>query len=217
MTIYGSCIINNNGSGESSHRGTHNFYVESKSKIIYKEEHLGFGENINKFINSTNNITLNDDCLFKFNSIQLENINNSDKEMIVYVGNNSVIDISESLKTSMDETVFSKFDINLDGYDSKCKLVSRSFADVNSVQQFISNVNGNNKCFAHVECDGIISGNAKIISIPGVSANHLDANLTHEASIGKINKEQVIKLMTLGYSKEEAKQKIIKGFLEHEM
>jgi len=56
--------------------------------------------------------------------------------------------------------------------------------------------------------------NAKVAAIPQVSANHIEASLIHEAAIGKIAGEQLIKLMTLGLTEKEAEEQIVSGFLK---
>ena len=52
-----------------------------------------------------------------------------------------------------------------------------------------------------------------VTAVPMLTANHLEASLIHEAAIGKIAGEQIVKLMTLGLTEEEAEAQIINGFL----
>ena len=123
------------------------------------------------------------------------------------------LQIQEKLMTHGEQTADSEVDVFLNGVDSRCQITSRSVAKDVSTQVFYPRVQGNNKCFGHVQCDSIIMGNAKVRSIPEISANHVDASLIHEAAIGKIAGEQILKLMTLGLTAEEAEQKILEGFL----
>ena len=128
-------------------------------------------------------------------------------------GANSEVQINEKLLTAGDQHAVSEMDVILNGEGSRTRVVSRSVAKEASTQIFYPRVQGNAPCFGHVSCDSIIMGAAKVRSIPEISCNHVDAALMHEAAIGKIAGEQLLKLETLGLTPEEAEEKILDGFL----
>ncbi|CDC31638.1 sufB/sufD domain protein [Clostridium sp. CAG:508] len=147
-------------------------------------------------------------------TIQIEGVSSTVRETKGELGNNTSLVITERVMTSGNQIAKSIFDIDLNGENSSVHVASRAIARDNSVQEFSSNVNGNNKCFGHVECDAIIMDKAKVTSTPKIVANDVDASLLHEAAIGKIAGEQLIKLMTLGLTEKEAEEQIISGFLK---
>ena len=147
-------------------------------------------------------------------SVQIKGVSSTVRETYASMKKGSSLVITERIMTTGKQTAKTVFDVNLDGEDSSVHVASRSVAEDESVQEFISNVKGNTKCFGHVECDAIIMGNGRVISDPKIEANNVDASLVHEAAIGKIAGEQLIKLMTLGLTEKEAEEQIINGFLK---
>ena len=147
-------------------------------------------------------------------SVQIKGVTSTIRKTEANMEKGSRLIISERIMTTENQIAKTIFDVNLNGKDSSVHVASRSVAEDNSVQEFISNVKGNAKCFGHVECDAIIMGNAKVISDPKIEANNIEASLIHEAAIGKIAGEQLIKLMTLGLTEKEAEKQIINGFLK---
>ena len=111
-------------------------------------------------------------------------------------------------------TAETDFEVDLNGVDSGANVISRSVAKDESKQVFLSKINGNNRCSGHTECDAIIMDKAVVSAIPEITASHIDASLIHEAAIGKIAGEQLIKLMTLGLTEAEAEAQIVNGFLK---
>ena len=81
------------------------------------------------------------------------------------------------------------------------------------MQIFNPLVSGEAACHGHVQCDAIIMGNAVVKAIPGIEAAREDAQLVHEAAIGKIAGDQITKLMTPGLTEEEAEAEILDDFL----
>ena len=147
-------------------------------------------------------------------TVQIEGVSSTVRETNANLSKNTTLVISERIMTSGEQTAKTIFNVSLNGKDSSVHVASRSIAKNNSKQEFISNVLGNEKCFGHVECDAIIMDKAKVISTPKIVANHIEASLVHEAAIGKIAGEQLIKLMTLGLTEKEAEEQIISGFLK---
>ena len=147
-------------------------------------------------------------------TVQIEGVSSTIRETSGDLGDNSTLTITEKIMTNGNQFAKTVFNVDLNGKDSSVHVTSRSVAKDNSSQEFYSNVNGNSKCFGHVECDAIIMDNAKITATPKIVANHIGASLIHEAAIGKIAGEQLIKLMTLGLTEKEAEEQIISGFLK---
>lgn len=215
VLIVAGCGVHNSGDKMSSHNGIHTFHVGNNSHVRYVEKHLGVGKkNSERNLDPVTVAYIGKNSKLEMEMIQLGGVTNSTRTTTAVVGDKSSLIIKESLLTQNNEKVKTQFDVELKGKDSKTDVVSRAVAQGKSVQEFISNVVGENECFGHVECDGILSDRAQITSTPKIVAKHKDALLTHEASIGKISEQQQIKLMTLGLSKEEAEERIIQGFLQ---
>lgn len=214
VTIIAGCAIHNESDNYSKHEGIHTFYLEKNSKVNYIEEHIGNNfKKSNKIINTKTIINMNDNSEFIMNTIQKRGVNSAERITDCNLNNNAKLLINEKLLTGNDDEATSVYNVNLNGTNSALTISSRTIAKDDSDIKFESNVNGNNACFAHVECDAIIMNNAKVLSSPTVNAKHKDAILTHEAAIGKIAKEQVEKLMTLGLNKNQAENTIINNFL----
>lgn len=215
VLIVAGCGVHNSGDKMSSHNGIHTFHVGNNSHVRYVEKHLGVGKkNSERNLDPVTVAYIGKNSKLEMEMIQLGGVTNSTRTTTAVVGDKSSLIIKESLLTQNSERVKTQFDVELKGKNSKTDVVSRAVAQGKSVQEFVSNVVGENECFGHVECDGILSDKAQITSTPKIVAKHKDALLTHEASIGKISEQQQIKLMTLGLSKEEAEERIIQGFLQ---
>ncbi len=215
VLIVAGCGVHNSGDKMSSHNGIHTFHVGNNSHVRYVEKHLGVGKkNSERNLDPVTVAYIGKNSKLEMEMIQLGGVTNSTRTTTAVVGDKSSLIIKESLLTQNSERVKTQFDVELKGKNSKTDVVSRAVAQGKSVQEFVSNVVGENECFGHVECDGILSDKAQITSTPKIVAKHKDALLTHEASIGKISEQQQIKLMTLGLSKEEAEETIIQGFLQ---
>lgn len=215
VEIIAGCGIHNEKENDSTHNGIHRFFLEEGSKVKYSEKHYGEGEGIGKkILNPVTEVTLKKGSMLEMNTIQIKGVDSTIRETKGILEENTSFVIYEKIMTHDNQFAKTIFEVNLNGENSSTHLVSRSVATDNSKQEFVSKIYGNSKCFAHVECDAIIKDNAKITAIPEITANYVDANLIHEAAIGKIANEQLIKLMTLGLSEKEAEKEIIKGFLK---
>lgn len=215
VIINSECFVHNDSRKTSQHDGVHTFYLEKGSNVIYIENHYAEGENENnKVLNSEAIFYLKKKSSLEIKSSQMKGVTSSIRKIVAYLEDDATIIVNDKVFTSEKETSKSIFEITLDGKNSSAKITSRSVAEGESGQEFISIVNGNNKCFAHVECDALIKDKARAISTPAINANTKEARLIHEATIGKIAKEELIKLMSLGLSSKEAEEKIIDGFLK---
>lgn len=215
ILIVAGCGIHNTTDQKSSHNGIHTFHIGKNCKVKYIEKHLGIGNNnTDKILNPITNIEVGENSVFEMDTIQLGGVSYSKRDTSAELKNDATLLITEKILTTNKDIAQTNFNVNLSGYNSKVEVVSRSVAKNKSKQSFYSNLIGKNKCFGHVECDGVISESAQITSTPKIVAKNVDAELVHEAAIGKISEEQITKLMTLGLDKESAEQKIIEGFLK---
>lgn len=215
VVIVAGCGIDNCSSCKSQHDGVHTFYVGQNSKVTYIERHFGHGEGSGqKVMNPQTVVHLQENSEMILNTTQLEGIDNGIRITNAIIDKNASLVINEKVMTNYKQYAKSEFYVKLNGENSKAKVSSRVVAKDNSVQDFYSSVEGNQKSFAHVECDAIIVGNAKVSSTPSIVANHPDASLVHEATIGKIAGEQLLKLLSLGLTEQEAEKAIINGFLK---
>lgn len=213
--IIAGCGIHNDHHADSEHNGIHRFFLEEGAYVKYVEKHYGEGDgNGKRILNPVTEVYLKDGSTLEMDSVQIKGVDSTDRITRAVLESNTNLVISEKIMTHGNQFAKTLFDVELKGENSSTHVTSRSVATENSKQEFISKVQGDNKCFAHVECDAIIKDNACVKSTPEVTANNVDANLTHEAAIGKIAGEQLIKLMTLGLTEKEAEDEIIKGFLK---
>ncbi len=215
VVIVAGCGIHNSTCDTAEHDGIHTFHLAKGAKIKYIEKHYGEGEGTGqRILNPQTIINLEENASMEMESVQIKGVTSTVRETYANIGKGSSLVISERIMTTGKQTAKTIFDVNLNGENSSVHVASRSVAEDDSVQEFISNVKGNTKCFGHVECDAIIMENGRVISDPKIEANNVDASLIHEAAIGKIAGEQLIKLMTLGLTEKEAEEQIINGFLK---
>ena len=215
VVIVAGCGIHNSSCETSEHDCIHTFHLSKGAKVKYIEKHYGEGNGTgDRILNPQTIVNLEEGSTLEMETIQIEGVSSTVRETKGELGDNTSLVITERVMTSANQIAKSIFDIDLNGENSSVHVASRAIARDNSVQEFSSNVNGNNKCFGHVECDAIIMDKAKVTSTPKIVANDIDASLLHEAAIGKIAGEQLIKLMTLGLTEKEAEEQIISGFLK---
>lgn len=215
VIIVAGCGIHNSTCQTAQHDGIHTFYVEEGAKVKYIEKHYGEGEGTGeKILNPQTIIHLKKNATLEMETVQIKGVDSTVRETTADLEEGANLIITERIMTHHNQTAKTIFNVALNGKGSSTKVASRSVAKDTSCQEFISNVEGNTECFGHVECDAIIMDQAKVISIPKIEANDLNASLIHEAAIGKIAGDQIVKLMTLGLSEEEAEQQIINGFLK---
>ena len=215
VIIFAGCGIHNDLHKTSEHDGIHRFYLEEGSKVKYVEKHYGEGKGTGKkILNPTTEIYMKKSSTMTMDSVQIKGVDNTLRITKAKLDDDTTLEISEKILTTGKQTAKTEFIVNLNGENASVHVTSRSVAEGSSYQEFISNITGNTKCYAHVECDAIIKEEGKVKAIPEIYAKNIDANLIHEAAIGKIAGEELQKLMTLGLNESEAEEVIIKGFLK---
>ncbi len=215
VDIIAGCGIHNAGCDTSQHDGIHTFHVGKNAKVRYYEKHYGEGEGTGKRIFNPQTVAYLDEGAFiDMETTQIRGVDSTKRYTKIVVGPGGEAVITEKLLTHGAQTAESEMDIVLAGEDASGRVISRSVAQDTSEQVFYPRMIGEAKCFGHVQCDSIIMGSAKIKSIPAITANSPDAQLIHEAAIGRIAGDQILKLMTLGLTEEEAEERILDGFLQ---
>ncbi len=215
VTIMAGCGIHNCGDAESRHDGIHTFFVGKNAKVKYIERHYGEGDGKGgKVMNPTTVINIAEGGYMEMETSQIKGIDDTNRVTRAVVSKDGTLVIREKIMTHGTQHAETDFSVDLNGENAGANVVSRSVAKGNSTQFFKSNINGNAACSGHTECDAIIMDDAKVSASPQLSANHIDASLIHEAAIGKIAGEQLIKLMTLGLTEQEAEEEIVNGFLK---
>lgn len=214
VNIVAGCGIHNDSDCDSSHDGIHRFHLGKNSKLKYVEKHYGEGDGTGgRVLNPTTELFMDEGAECEMETVQIKGVDSTVRNTVATLGKNAKLLVTERLMTHGNQTARSDMVVNLDGDDASARIISRSVAKDNSEQVFYPRAVGNCRCRAHVQCDSIIMDSAKIRSIPEIAANHEDAQVIHEAAIGKINNDQLTKLCTLGMTPEEAEQVIIEGFL----
>ena len=215
VTIIAGCGIHNGGDAASEHDGIHRFFVGKNAKVKYVEKHYGEGDgNGKRILNPGTEVYMEENSYMEMEMVQIEGVDSTNRTNSAELAAGAKLIVRERLLTHGSQNAESTYIVNLNGEDSSADVVSRSVAKDTSKQTFNSKIVGNAKCSGHTECDAIIMDDAKIFAIPGLIANNIDAALIHEAAIGKIAGEQIVKLMTLGLTEEEAEAQIVNGFLK---
>ena len=214
VTIVAGCGVHADGEEEARHNGIHRFFLAKGARVLYKEKHIGTGKGAGaKRIDPVTQITMEDDAYFEMDTVQLSGVDDTTRTTSAVLGARARLVVRERLMTNGAETAMTDFDVALNGEDAGADLVSRSVARGHSRQTFRSCIRGKTRCTGHSECDAILADEGCVIATPALEASHVDASLIHEAAIGKIAGEQLLKLCTLGLTEEEAERKIIEGFL----
>lgn len=215
VVIVAGCGIHNAGDKLSKHDGIHTFHIGKNARVKYVEKHYGSGDgNGERIMNPQTVAEIDEGGYLEMETVQIKGIDSTKRFTKATLEKDAKIVITEKLMTHGSQIAETAFEVDMNGENSSANVISRSVAKDNSKQIFLSKINGNNKCSGHSECDAIIMGDAKISAIPEITANNIDAALIHEAAIGKIAGEQIIKLMTLGLSAEQAEEQIVNGFLK---
>ena len=215
VTIIAGCGIHNGGDKDSRHDGIHTFYIGKNSHVKYVEKHYGSGDGKGeRIMNPETVVELGENSFMEMETVQIKGVDSTKRNTTATLADGAKLVITERLMTHGSQYAESSFRVDLNGEGSSANLISRAVARDDSRQLFLAKINGNNRCAGHSECDAIIMDNAKISAVPEITANHLDAALIHEAAIGKIAGEQIIKLMTLGLTEAEAEAQIVNGFLK---
>lgn len=215
VIIMAGCGIHNDLHKDSEHDGIHRFFLSENSKVKYVEKHYGEGKGDGKrVLNPTTEIYMKQGSSMTMDSVQIKGVDDTIRITKAELAENTTLVINEKILTNNAQTAKTEFNVELNGENASSHVTSRSVATDDSYQEFKSNINGNTKCYAHVECDAIIKDNGRVKAIPEIYAGSVDANLIHEAAIGKIAGEQLLKLMSLGLSEKDAEAAIIEGFLK---
>ena len=214
VTIIAGCGIHNDACGDAEHDGVHTFHLAKNAKVRYIERHYAAGDGTGKkSFDPVTNIYCEENASFTMESIQLGGVTSTVRKTYALLGKKAQLLVKEKILTDNEESAVTDFKVELKGEHSRADIVSRSVAKGRSVQNFGSDLVGLSECFGHVECDGILLGGARIISTPKIDAVSPEASLVHEAAVGKIAGEQLLKLMSLGLTEQEAENAVIKGFL----
>ncbi len=215
VLIVAGCGIDNCGKQDSRHDGVHRFFVGKNAKIKYVEKHYGSGTGEGKrILNPVTEVYQEEGSAVEMEMVQIKGVDDTERSTVAELKDGATLVVRERLMTHGNQRAVSKYAVSLNGRDSTADVVSRSVAKDNSFQKFDAKIAGNAPCRGHTECDSIIMDNGRILAVPGLEANDLDASLVHEAAIGKIAGDQIIKLMTLGLTEAEAEEQIINGFLK---
>ena len=215
VTIVAGCGIDNCGPKDSEHDGIHRFYVGKGAKVRYVEKHYGSGTGSGKrILNPGTEVYMEEDSTMEMEMVQIKGVDDTDRTTTADLAAGAKLVVRERLMTHDKQRAISTYVVNLNGAGATADVVSRSVARDDSYQKFDAKIIGNAPCSGHTECDSIIMDNGRILAVPGLEANDVDAALVHEAAIGKIAGDQIIKLMTLGLTEQEAEEQIINGFLK---
>ena len=205
VVIVAGCGIHNCGTDTSEHDGIHTFFIGKDAKVKYIEKHYGEGDGTGeKILNPTTIVHIDEGGYMEMETTQIKGVDSTIRDTSADLKDGATLVIREKIMTHGNQTAETNFKVELNGEDSSANVISRSVAKGNSRQVYNSRICGNNKCYGHTECDAILMDNGKVNAIPALEANDLDASLIHEAAIGKIAGEQLIKLMTLGLTEKEA-------------
>ena len=215
VVIVAGCGIDNCGKQDSRHDGVHRFFVGKNARIKYVEKHYGSGTGEGKrILNPVTEVYQEEGSTVEMEMVQIKGVDDTERTTKAELAENAKLIVRERLMTHGEQHAVSAYTVTLNGRNSTADVVSRSVARENSYQKFDAKIAGNAACHGHTECDSIIMDNGRILAVPGLEANDIDAELVHEAAIGKIAGEQIIKLMTLGLTEKEAEEQIINGFLK---
>lgn len=214
VVIVAGCGVHADAHGEALHSGVHRFFLGKGSRVLYKEKHVGNGEG-KKRIDPETWMELEEDAYLEMDTLQIRGVDSTVRKTGGRLKSRAKLVIHERILTDGDETAKTDFQVDLDGEDAGVDLISRAVAKGKSRQEYHSVIRGNTRCTGHSECDAILVGNGTVSAAPELFAGDIDAALIHEAAIGKIAGEQILKLCTLGLTEEAAEEKIIQGFLKN--
>ena len=214
VVIVAGCGIHNCGSQDSQHDGIHRFFVGKNARVRYVEKHYGEGDGTGKrLLNPGTEVYMEENSVAEMEMVQIRGVDSTERVTTAELAAGAKLIVKERLMTHGSQTAVSLYKVNLNGAGANADVVSRSVARDDSYQKFDACISGSAPCHGHTECDSIIMDHGRILAVPSLEANHVDAELIHEAAIGKIAGEQLVKLMTLGLTEAEAEEQIINGFL----
>ena len=215
VLIVAGCGIDNCGSADSEHDGIHRFYIGKNAHIKYVEKHYGSGTGTGKrILNPVTEVYMEEGSSCEMEMVQIKGVDDTTRTTKAELKEGAKLLVSERLMTHDDQRAISVYEVELNGAGSSADIVSRAVARDRSYQKFDAVISGNAPCHGHSECDSLIMDQGVVLAVPALKANNVDAELIHEAAIGKIAGEQIMKLMTLGLTEQEAEEEIINGFLK---
>lgn len=215
VTIVAGCGIHNGGDEKSEHDGIHSFYIGKNARVKYVEKHYGTGDGSGeRVLNPETIVMMEEGSYMEMDTVQIKGVDSTIRKTKATLKEDATLVIKEKIMTHGNQFAKTDFEVDLNGENCGANVISRSVARDQSRQIFLSKINGNNKCYGHTECDAILMDEGSVSAIPEITANHIEASLIHEAAIGKIAGEQLIKLMTLGLTEAEAEAQIVNGFLK---
>lgn len=215
VVVVAGCGVHNEDDSEARHNGIHRFFLEKGARVVYREKHVGTGKGRGaRRIDPVTDIQMAEDSYMEMDTVQISGVDSTMRRTNALLKDRARLVVRERLLTNGTEWARSDFDVTLEGEDSSADIVSRSVARGKSRQEFNSCLHGKNRCNGHSECDAILAESSSVVASPSLEAANLDAALIHEAAIGKIAGEQILKLRTLGLTQEEAEERIIQGFLK---
>ena len=215
VLIVAGCGIDNCGSADSEHDGIHRFFIGKGAHIKYVEKHYGSGKGTGKrILNPVTEVYMEEGSSCEMEMVQIKGVDDTTRVTKAELKEGAKLLVSERLMTHDDQRAISKYEVELNGEGSSADVVSRAVARDRSYQEFEATISGNAPCHGHSECDSLIMDQGVVLAVPALKANNVDAELVHEAAIGKIAGEQIMKLMTLGLTEQEAEEEIINGFLK---
>ena len=215
VTIVAGCGIDNCGNQDAQHDGIHRFFVGRGARIRYVEKHYGSGDGAGKrILNPVTEVYQDEDSTVEMEMVQIKGVDDTDRRTLAELKSGARLVVRERLMTHGRQNAVSTYEVHMNGDNSSADVVSRSVARDDSFQRFDAKLVGSAACTGHTECDSIIMDRGRILAVPGLEANSVDAALVHEAAIGKIAGEQIVKLMTLGLTEQEAEEQIVNGFLK---
>lgn len=215
VLIVAGCGIDNCGTQDSEHDGIHRFHIGKNSKVRYVEKHYGSGDGKGKrILNPVTEVYMDEGSTMEMEMVQIKGVDSTERTTLAELKNDARLVVRERLMTHGGQSALSIYKVELNGDGSSADVVSRSVARDTSYQKFDACIIGNAACSGHTECDSIIMDSGRILAVPSLEANNTEAMLVHEAAIGKIAGDQLIKLMSLGLTEQEAEEQIINGFLK---
>ena len=214
VVIVAGCGIHNCGNQDSQHDGVHRFFVGKNARIRYVEKHYGEGDGSGKrILNPVTEVYQEAGSYVDMEMVQIKGVDNTHRITRAELAEGATMIVHERLMTHGEQVATSVYEVALNGEGYSTDVISRSVAKDTSEQVFEAAIVGNSVCSGHAECDAIIMDKAHVVAVPKLDARNVDAALIHEAAIGKIAGDQLIKLMSLGLTEAEAEEQIIGGFL----
>ena len=215
VVIVAGCGVHTDNEEEARHNGIHRFILEKDAHVVYEEKHIATGSGTGlKRIDPVTDIVLAEGACMEMDTVQLRGVDSTIRKTTAKLGPRAKLLVRERIMTDGTERAETDFVVDMDGEDSKTDLISRSVARGNSYQEFRSCIHGRERCTGHSECDAILMDNGVVMAMPSLGASNTDAPLIHEAAIGNIGGDQIMKLRTLGLTEEEAEERIMQGFLK---